>query len=470
METIKAKILKTIHKYSMILPNEKIILGISGGPDSLALLYLLVSLKDEIKCNLHLAHLNHKLRDKESDEDARYVIEHAKKLNLPITVETMDVRNMIRQGESLESGSRRIRYEFFERIVDEIKADKVALGHNADDQAETVLMHFLRGSGTQGLGGIPPIRDNKYIRPLIEITRTEIDEYLKDNNIIPRIDSSNQSLDYQRNKIRLELIPLLEKEYKPNLRRILCHTGQILRPEDELLNSLVMGIIEDCIIEKSSKKIILRISKISKNHIALKRRIIRWAIKTLIGDLYGYNFEHIESVIDLADNYVTGSEISLPRSICVEKSYDALIFKYREKRVHSNFEYKISLPGVFEITELGLMIKAELSYIPQINKIKSKLQESFDFDKITNELHIRNRLPGDRFFPLGMKGCKKLQDFFVDEKVPKYLRDSIPILTCGNDIVWVVGYRIDERFKVTENTRVQLDVSVNYSRIDDYFC
>ncbi len=462
MEKIKAKVLKTIQKYNMIVPDEKIILGVSGGPDSLALLYLLVSLKDEIKCDLHIAHLNHKLRDKESDDDANYVIEHAKKLNLPITVETLDVHNLIRQGESLESGARRIRYEFFENVVNKVNADKVALGHNADDQAETVLMHFIRGSGTQGLGGIPPVRNNKYIRPLIEISRNEIDEYLKSINIIPRIDSSNQNLDYQRNKIRLELIPILEKEYNPNIKRILWNTGQLLRSEDELLNSLAMDIIKGCIIEQNERKIILQISRINQYHIALKRRIIRLAIKNLIGDLYGYDFDHIESVIGLMDNLITGSVINLPGNICAEKSYDTLIIRYQEKRVYKDFEYKIDFPGIFEIPELGLIVRTELSYEPKIYKVKSKLQESFDYEKITNELYIRNRRHGDKFFPLGMKGCKKLQDFFVDEKVPKSQRDNIPILTCGNDIVWVIGYRIDERFKITEQTKVQLDVSVSY--------
>lgn len=466
MEKIKAKVLKTIQKYNMIIPNEKIILGVSGGPDSLALLYILVNLKEKLGCNFHIAHLNHKLRDKESDEDAEYVIKHAKMLNLPITVETFDVHNLIRQGESLESGARRIRYEFFENVINKVNADKVALGHNADDQAETVLMHLLRGSGTQGLGGIPPVRNGKYIRPLIEITRNEIDEYLKNINVIPRIDSSNQSLDYQRNKIRLELIPLLEKEYKPNIKKILWNTSQLLRSEDEVLNSLAMDIFKDCIIEQTDRKVILQISKINQHHIALRRRIMRLAIKSLIGDLYEYDFDHIEIVLGLMDNLITGSVIKLPRNICVEKSYDALIIQYQERRIYSNFEYKIDLPGIFEIPGLGLTIKTELSYKPSICKVKSKFQESFDFEKMTNKLYIRNRRPGDKFLPLGMGGYKKLQDFFVDEKVPKSKRDNIPILTCGNDIVWVIGYRIDERFKITENTRIQLDVSVSYSQTD----
>lgn len=463
MEAIKEKVLKTIQKYNMIIPNEKIVLGVSGGPDSLALLYILVSLQDELMCDFHIAHLNHKLRGEESDEDAKYVTEHACMLNLPITVETMDVRHKIKQGESIESGARRIRYEFFESVIDKIKADKVALGHNADDQAETVLMHFLRGSGPQGLGGIPPVRDNKYIRPLIETTRNEIEKYLKDIGIIPRIDSSNQSLDYHRNRIRLELIPLLEQEYKTSLKRILLQTGEILRSEDELLNNMAKDIIKDCIIDQNKGKVVLKISEISKHHIALRRRIIRLVIKILIGDLYGYDFEHVESVIKLMESAITGSAIVLPRGIHAEKSYDALVIQYEEKKAYNFYDYKIDVPGIFEIPELRLTIKTELSFSPRIYKVKSKLQESFDFDKVTDGLHIRNRRPGDKFFPLGMKGCKKLQDFFVDEKVPRSQRDNIPILMCGNNIIWVVGYRIDERFKITENTKVQLDISVNYN-------
>jgi tRNA(Ile)-lysidine synthase len=230
---LKTKTLNTIRKYQMIQPEDKIILAVSGGPDSTALLYLMYDLMDELKCSLHIIHLNHNLRGEESGADEEFVREHAKKLNLPITVESINVKDVITSKESIESGARRIRYKFYERVMSEIGANKVAQGHTADDQTETVMMRFLRGSGTRGLSGIPPIRDSIYIRPLIETTRGEVEEYLQSLNINPRLDSSNLSTEYERNKIRHELIPIIERNYSPNIKRILQQTADILRVEED---------------------------------------------------------------------------------------------------------------------------------------------------------------------------------------------------------------------------------------------
>ncbi len=465
MGFLKGKILDTVRKYDMIRPGEKIVVGVSGGPDSMALLYLLYDLRGDLGCKLHVAHLDHKLRGAESKADAAFVEEHARKLVLPITIEVLDVRKMILPGESLEAGARRIRYEFYERVILSTGASKIALGHSADDQAETVMMRLLRGSGAQGLGGIPPVRDSKFIRPLIEVSRSEIDEYLGQLQIKPRQDSSNLSTIYERNKVRLELIPMLERKYRPNIKQILQQTGDILRAEDDLLMDLARESMDNCVQFPDALKAIIRISDFRGYHLALQRRMLRLAIEKLTGDLSGFDYDHIRDVLNLALSGATGSVINLPRGLSAEKVYDELILRLgrTETRV-GPFDYRVGIPGETKIPELGLSVRTmgpEKVHTDKFQSSKDRFREIFDYGKIRGELHLRSRRPGDKFKPLGMSGMKKLKDFFIDEKIPRDLRDRIPILTdADNSILWVVGYRMDDRFKLTESTKTQIMITV----------
>lgn len=457
------KVLDTVRKYDMIRPGERIVVGVSGGPDSIALLYILHDLRGDLGCTLHVAHLDHKLRGAESKADAAFVEEHARELGLPITIEALDVRRMILPGESLETGARRIRYEFYETVMTSVEADKLAQGHNADDQAETVIMRLLRGSGAQGLGGIPPVRDSKFIRPLIEVNRSEIDEYLEQLQIKPRQDSSNLSTIYERNRIRLELIPMLEREYRPNIKQILRQTGDILRAEDELLTDLALESMDNCVQFPDVRTAIIRISDFRGYHLALQRRILRLAIEKLTGDLSGFDYDHIRDVLDLALSGTTGSVINLPQYVSAEKVYDELILRPGRPETHIEpFDYLVRIPGETKIPELGLSIRTigpERVNAGKLQPGRDGLREIFDYDKLHGDLHLRNRRPGDRFQPLGMSGMKKLKDFFIDEKIPRELRDRIPILTDAANILWVVGYRMDDRFKITANTENQLVIA-----------
>jgi tRNA(Ile)-lysidine synthase len=462
--SVKKKALDTIEKYHMINPGEKLVVAVSGGPDSIALLYLLYDLREELKYTLHMAHLDHKLRGEESKADAEYVLHHARKLQIPITLEIIDVHKHTRSKESTESGARRIRYDFYERVMTSVKADKVALGHNADDQAETVLMRLLRGSGMKGLSGIPPVRD-RYIRPLIQISRGDIEKYLREIKVTPRQDSSNFSMDYKRNRIRHELIPLLEREYSPNIKRILQQTGEILRAEDDLLTAMAREELKKITL-CDADKIIIQMSSLADYHIALQRRIIRIALEKLMGDLMRFDYDHIKDILELALHGGTGSVISLPREISAERSYHKLIIRRgtQPKGSMPNFEYIIKIPGETEIPELSLTIRTT-----KPEEIDSKFERLYpedefraamDYHKICGDLHLRNRRAGDRFMPLGMAGMKKLKDFFIDLKIPKSLRDSIPILTDDKNIIWVVGYRIDDRYKIVPETKTRITVMV----------
>jgi len=464
VETLKTKAANAIRKHRMISPGDRIAVGVSGGPDSMALLYLLHDLREELDCTLHVAHLDHTLRGAESSADAEYVKEQAVKRHRPITVAGGDVRQVITPNESLDSGARRVRYEFYERVMANAPADKVAQGHNSDDQAETVMMRLLRGSGAQGLSGIPPVRDN-FIRPLIEISRAEINEYLKQLRIIPRQDSSNLSTVYGRNKIRLELIPLLERDYSPNIKHILKQTGELLRTEDEFLTALAVEASERCVQYPDARTAIIRISALGEHHPALQRRIIRLAIKTLAGNLTGFDYDHVRDVLRLAILGATGSSISLPREISAEKSYDVLILRSGSQPGISvePFDYLIAVPGETPIPELSLLIRVAepMAVCGKYEKPQeeNEFRATFDCDKIRGNLRLRNRRAGDRFHPLGVSGTKKLKDFFIDQKIPRNLRGRVPILTDANDILWIVGYRIDDRFRITANTKKQLAVT-----------
>ncbi len=464
MYSLRTGVVETIRKYRMIQPGEKIAVAVSGGPDSMALLYLLHDLRQELECALYVAHLDHMLRGEESEADAEYVKEHAEKLDLPITVEAVNVKKMITSKESLESGARRIRYEFYERVMADAGADKVAQGHNSDDQAETIIMRLLRGSGAHGLGGIPSVRGS-FIRPLIETSRSEIDRYLRLLQVTPRHDSSNLHTIYRRNKIRLELLPLLEHEYSPNIKHILRQTGELLRTEDDLLTALAEEATAQCVQYPDARTAIIRISDLDGHHLALQRRILRLVIKTLVGDLGGFDYDHIRDILELAHSGATGSIINVPRGLSAEKVYNNLILRhgYQPKIATVPFDYRISIPGETAIPELSLLIRAtgpeEVCGEYRKPQMKDESQATLDYDRIRGDLHLRNRRSGDRFRPLGMSGTKKLKDFFIDQKIPRDLRDRVPLLTNGNDILWVVGYRLDDRFKITANTRNQIAVT-----------
>lgn len=465
MNILKAKVLDTINRYKMILPEEKIVLAVSGGPDSTALLYLMCELQEELNCSFHIAHLNHQLRGDESDADAEFVAGLASKLNIPFTIESLDVKKMITSKESIESGARRIRYDFYEKVLSNINANKIAQGHTSDDQVETVLMRLLRGSGAHGLRGIPPIRDGKYIRPIIEISRKEIDEYLQSINITPRWDSSNLSTEYYRNKIRHELLPYLEEQFSPNIRNGLQQTADILRADDEFLAEITRQRYNLCAENVNYQTIIIDIPSLKKQHIALQRRILRLAIETLLGDLLRYDFDHISGLLDLVNYSSSGKAISLPRGINAEKSYNQLILRLENDNQSEtkDYNYQIEIPGETKIEELGISIVTKINESNGLNYSTNQYEKTFNYEEIDN-LYIRNRRNGDRFQPLGMSGTKKIKDIFIDEKIPKSERDKIPLLTDGNNILWIIGYQISDRFKVTTKTKSKLTVTISLEK------
>jgi len=319
------KVRKTIKKYHLIKKGEKILVAVSGGPDSVALLYLLNHLKKELDLKLHIAHLDHKLR-KDSYKDKEFVENLAKKLKIPITTEEVEVKRLAKKG-SIEEVARNIRLNFLFKVAQKIKADKIALGHNLNDQAETVLMRLLRGSGLYGLAGILPqkeISGFKIIRPLIEISRREIEAFIKRKKIKPCSDITNFKDIYFRNKIRNRLIPFLEKNYNKNIKELLAHTAEIVGADYDYLMRRAEGFLP----KKGNK---LALKKFLKLHPALQRIILRLMIRRLKGNLRRISYQHLRELEDLIFFRPINSIAFLPQGLTVTKKKNFLIFQILTK-------------------------------------------------------------------------------------------------------------------------------------------
>ncbi len=453
---MEEKVLATIKKYNMIERNQKVVVALSGGPDSVCLLHVLYRLKKALGISLCVAHLNHKFRGKESEEDSKFVEKLAGDFNLPCFVEEYNVPKFIEEsGLSPEEAARKIRYGFLKKIFDKVRADKIALGHNLNDQVETVIMRFLRGTGVRGLAGIPPVR-GIYIRPLIEITRDEIMEFIDKNDLKYRIDRTNLKPIYERNKIRLKLIPLLEKEYNPKLKESISNMSGLMRIENDFMEQVASEKFGKVVKRINSHKVWISFKAFNNLHPALRYRILRLCLDSVLKGIKDISYKHIKQIDEFCNCGKTGGFIALPQGVKVQKSYRGFFVFKGDLVERKNFYYEF-VPGqtVF-VKEIGKKIASQ---VVDVDKIKTPFQQDpcvafVDLSVIkSSKLIIRNRQQGDRFHPLGMKGTKKIKDFFIDEKIPAHERDRIPLVVDGNTIVWVAGFRLNEDYRVTSKTK-----------------
>lgn len=459
------KVRETITRYSMLKHGDRVLAGVSGGPDSVCLIHLLKELSEEYGLSLHIAHLHHGFRGVEADEDVRFVQAIGESLAIPVHIEHADIPSYIRKARlSKQAGAREVRYKFFNKVASEIKADRIALGHTADDQAETFLMRLIRGSGSHGLSGIPPVR-GIIIRPLIEVYREEIKGFLSENDIRYRIDSSNLSAVYLRNKIRRELIPYLIKEYNPNIMETLMRNLNILREEDIFLTGYVESIYRALLVRESKGSIQMDAGKLSALAKPVRRRALRQAVESIAGEgAVPVSFQHIEDSLSLLDSS-EGGEIHLPGGIMVRRDGGAfwVCLKTGMPSIPT-YVYNIVIPGDTVIPEAEMTVSTAITeglvHDKEEEKKRDRYKAYFDMKKISLPLTVRNRRTGDLFHPSGMGGKKKrLKEYFIDLKIPRGERDRIPILTSPDGILWVVGYRTDERFKATTGTEAVLQVT-----------
>ncbi len=449
------KVKDTIDRYSMLKKGDSVLVAVSGGPDSVCALEILNELKDEYELTLHVAHLNHKFR-KEADKEAEFVRKLAEKKGIASTIEAIDVKKYcIKKGLSKQEGAREVRYDFLRKAADKIGAAKMVTGHTADDQAETFLMRLIRGSGASGLSAIPPVR-GRIIRPLIEIKKTEALGFLKENNIRYVKDPTNIRPLYLRNKIRLELLPLLTKKYNPNIADTLCREADILREDEAFLNGIADAIFKEMVTAYEKYSITLNYLRFNRLHPAIKKRVVRRAVAELTGGLKKISYEHIISAIDAIKN--TGKGVDLPDDIRIERDYNSLYVRIGKAESGGIQEaVHIEVPGTTEVPCFNIKIEAIVNNRAELFKKADK--GLFDLDKIRLPLLIRGRRDGDYFYPAGMKGRKKLKEFLIDHKIPRVEREKIPVLIDkNNDILWIIGLRMDERFIAREDTKRRLVV------------
>jgi tRNA(Ile)-lysidine synthase len=464
-DSLITQVVRSIERFRMLRKNDAVLVAVSGGPDSMALLHLLSWLKDIYRMRLGIAHLNHMLRGEESDRDAAFVSKTAANFDLPLHAEKKDIRSLSRAlGMSLEETGRTIRYEFFNKVSAEASYTKIAVGHQSDDNAELVLMNLIRGTGPLGLSGIPPVQ-GRVIRPLIEIERSDIISFLNTHSIGYVVDHSNHDLKPFRNRVRNELIPFLASRYNPRISRSLNRLAHISRDDEQWVAPHVETIYASSVVSRSGNKVVLCREALNRRYKGLLKRIFRRACHELTGSHKFQTLYHMEKVCSLVEN---GPEtgIDLPGRLRISRRGERVIVEsteFSEGPSESGeavpFEFQLIEPGTYDLDACGYRLAIEIRDAKRVihtakwqRKSFSRLEAVIDAEKATFPLTLRNPKPGDRFQPLGCAGEQKLKKFFSDHKVPRALRKRCLVLADGRSILWLVGYRIEDSVKVTATT------------------
>lgn len=458
MSDLSGHVLDAIQHYNMIEQGELVLVAVSGGPDSLALLHILNCLRSRLSFQLHVAHLEHGFRGRESLEEANWVQETAAAWGVPCTVAHQDVPALAKErGLSAQEAGHLARKAFFFDLLKKLGAQKIALGHHADDQAETLLMHFLKGSGTRGLCGMLPV-NAPIIRPLLFLRRAEIEEYCREKGLEPRRDPSNNKDIYLRNRIRHRLIPVLSTQYNPNLVDTLSKTARILWEEENYLQAAVKEKAES-LIACSGKRVKLELQDWQNTHLAIQRRLIRLAYHTQAGgrELFedtdngeqgaqGLSFDHVEEIRRLILDKQVGKKVQLPGMVTVEKGYAELWFCQTGEEPHRKVaaipSRELLIPGRTPIPETGQVIIAEVH-----QGVSAALGDNSKKDRVSSfllpwiagktRIFARSRRMGDRLFSEGKKGGKKLKDLFIEKKIPRHQRDGYLLITDEHSVLWV---------------------------------
>ena len=474
---------ETIRRYGLAASGETIVVGVSGGPDSLCLLHVLQHLAPQLGIGLHVAHLNHGLRDAESDADAAFVAETARAWGLPCTVERADVIHLAAQpGLSLEEAARNARYGFLSGLATRLGAASVAVGHNADDQAETVLMHFLRGSGLAGLRGMTPATHGltldsvptplTLIRPLLFTPRADILAYCREHDLRPRFDRSNEDRTFYRNRLRHELLPLLET-YNPQIRRVLNATALVAAADYNLLHDHTVETFDALAQPTADGASLFDLAAWRALPLALQRGLVREAVQRLRGGLRNISFVHIEQAVETLRESNTGARITLPAGL------EAVLGYTRFAIGEAGVEIPIDGTPQLAATRVGLHNEAGLAAALPGWRVETRVlaaaalpagwqantdrrQAWLDMDAVGDDPALRVRQAGDRFQPLGMAGSQKLlAEYFTNAKIPGPARDRWPLLVDAADrILWVCGLRVDARARVTAATARVLHIKL----------
>jgi tRNA(Ile)-lysidine synthase len=456
------RVRETIRRYRLLAPETTVVAATSGGSDSVALAHILHELDRRGECHLAgLAHFNHQLRA-EADRDEACCVKLAETLQRPFVVDRADVRELARrENRSMEDAARTARHAFLERARLQLGADVVALGHTRDDQAETFLLRLLRGAGSRGLGSMHPQRDT-LIRPLLDCRRADLQTYLQEHAIPFVHDETNDDVSVPRNRVRAELLPLLEKRFNPSIVDALAEESELAREEYQYLDSAAIARYGR-IASSDGRRWTLEVSALDACPVPLRRLIVRRAL-TEAAQGRAVRFVDVQRTLDVA---LAGAAAFDGPGQRVERIGDAVVLTGRPAgatgravagRPANLFRYALSIPGEVQVPEAGCVVSAEVvdRFEPAVLTAGHGVA-AVRLDKSTGGYAVRNRRPGDRFRPFGLSGRKKLQDFFVDHKVVREHRDLVPIVVDDRDrIVWVAGHTISEDFRVMDPAQAVL--------------
>jgi len=496
----------TIDRHGLLVPKETVVIGVSGGPDSLCLLHVLNRLCNKYRIELHVAHLNHRIRGSEADADAAFVASLAKQWGLSCSVGARDVPTLAREKKlSLEEAARRARYAFLAEVAQQVGAKRIAVGHNADDQTESVLMHWLRGAGLAGLRGMLPaislsdyrllegedvgLRDEgrepalspalsevkgvvegtvpypfTLIRPLLEVTRAEIEAYCAEHSLQPRFDRSNLDTTYYRNRLRHELIPYLES-YNPGIREVLRRSAKVIADDYAYLRAKLDRLWPQVVISESDDVIRFDLAAWRSLPTSFQRSTLRQAIHHLRRSLRNINWIHVEDARAALLEKPAGTQVTLPQGLVLTMSYQAFTVAdegYVERPTDLPLltvdTLPLAIPGTTPLPDSEWRVEARLLSRGELpsgwEDNQDPWQAFLDHDVTGSELILRHRQPGDRFQPLGLGGRQTtLREFMINVKIPAQWRHLVPILASPQHIVWLAGWRVDERGRITKGTK-----------------
>lgn len=451
LSPLALKVERTVLRHRLLDPAQRILVAVSGGPDSVALLGILWELRFRWAWDLKVAHVHHGLRAQDAEEDMAFVQSMARGLGLDFLLRQAQPGSLKLPGRSLQESAREARYKFLEEMALECGAQAIALAHQADDQAETVLAALIRGAGLRGLAAMP-YRKGLLVRPLLEVGREEILKYLEERGLGFRFDPSNQDRRYLRVRIRCELLPLLRERFNEAIRDVLCRTARLCALEDEYLGQEVEQLCKS-MLHGEGGGICISLKDFHELPRALRLRLLRLGYASIKGNTRGLGMEHAEAMDDLASQRGPERWLNLPGNIRFGVSGGNILMLKPEKLRRNSFSYRVIAPGRTWVPEAGLSINWDVLEVKEGLPEKSQKEVLMDMDGIQGPMVLRSPAPGDRLRPRGLGGSKKLQDLLVDAHVPRRQRWRVPILADEKGVLWVVGHRLDERVSPGPSTR-----------------
>jgi tRNA(Ile)-lysidine synthase len=452
---------QTIKRFEMIAPGDRVLVAVSGGPDSVALFCALNSIKTRLEISLAIAHLNHGIRPLEADKEAAFVRQMARNHNTPCyhSKITLD-----RHRGALEERARKERYAFLSQTARSNGYTKIALGHQADDNAEAVLMNLMRGAGVRGIGGIPPVRDRWIIRPFIDIRRHQILDYLETQHMAYIQDASNEDIRFTRNRIRHQLLPMLEENFNKDIVGTLNRMAVHCRDEEAWFRDHLFPLFSSAQEPMSDGSLVLNLAKMADNHPAIQRRLIRYALEHWQGHLQRLAAVHVDAVLGMISKGKE-AQLNLPDGLVAQCANGCLQFFFQSERELSEptspvqyahtIHSKKDLPASISIPACdGKMLLNMMQTPPPEEWVLPKLNRAWlDAESISFPLVIRNARPGDRIAPLGMQGSQKLKEVFINANVPRQKRWTTPMVISNDQVVWVAGLRRSRLHLVTDATK-----------------